>query len=127
LREKHNANNYIVKDTQLNINLIDKVDKENTFNIRVILEDDLHDTEDGCEFPIYPVPIIDEKVTPKLFKSTVGSWYLGTNIMKKYFTVLDLNSVFNFNSLYLGVAECTRHMHRMNNYWTNYHTKEIND
>lgn len=47
---------YEVKSTQLNINLIDRDNKDNKIQVRVILEDELYDTEDGCEFNIYPVP-----------------------------------------------------------------------
>ena len=71
-------------------------------------------------------------MTPQLAKSTVGTWYLGTSIMKKYFTVLDVNEkvipqkdkngqnvpFVGNKPLYLGIAECTKHMERMNNYWT---------
>ena len=65
--------------------------------------------------------------------STVGTWYLGTSIMKKYFTVLDVNEkvlpqkgdFVSDKPLYLGIAECTKHMERMNNYWTNWHDAKM--
>ena len=96
--------------------------------LRVILEDDLHDTEDGCEFPIYATPAIDEKVTPMLEKSTKGTWFLGTTMMKKYFSVLDMTGVSDDKvngKVYLGIAECTKHMNRMNDYWKDWHTKDM--
>lgn len=85
------GNNYVLKYTQLNINLVDEVHADNKMQLRVILEDDLHDTEDGCEFPVYSTPYMDKTTLPLLSKSTIGTWYLGTAIMKKYFSVLDVS------------------------------------
>lgn len=84
-----------------------------TFQLKIILEDDLIDEAGRCYFPVRPLP----KRAKNAFKDLPSNMYLlGQTLLRKYYVVLDNRPVESAPPSYkhvtqnnIGIAHCKDH------------------
>ena len=91
---------------------------DNQFQINYALEDDFFDQDGSCYVPIFSLlPLSGESDEYFELVKERHTWFLGSTIMEKYFTIFDNRPTEGGNFFnYVGIAPCATHAAHLDTY-----------